>query len=106
MSNDLGTLGTFVSLPMHGPSRYWLRGKQEGDRYSTAEAVIFLLQALGLTESSETLQVQFELHVYAGLRSRGRKQLAEQYLEQSVLPAALPEFMAQLNSRRPRYLGD
>ncbi|PCJ42804.1 MAG: DTW domain-containing protein [SAR86 cluster bacterium] len=106
MSNDLSTRGDFVSLPMHGPSRYWLRGKQEEERYSTAETVVFLLQALGLPEASDKLQVQFELHVYAGLRARGRKDLAGQYLEHSVLRTALPDFINQLNSRRPRRLGD
>lgn len=106
MSNGLRAEANFVSLPMTGPSRYWLRGKQDGERYSTAEAVIFLLQSLGLNTEAEKLRVQFELQVYSGLRSRGRKTLAEEYLQDSILLKIVPDFIDQLNSRRPRHEGD
>lgn len=106
MSNGVRSHGKFVSLPMSGRSRYWLRGKQEGERFSSAEAVIFLLQTLGLAAEADKLRIQFELQVYSGLRSRGRKSLAETYLLDSILSTALPDFIEQLDRRRPRRPGD
>jgi DTW domain-containing protein len=88
-------------LPLGGTSRFWLRAKQEGGRYSTAEALLFLLDSFGLDAQRDALQVQFELHVYANLRARGNTELAAQFLEESVLHAKLPEFMQQLQTRRP-----
>ncbi len=94
--------GRRVSLPMTGESRYWLRAQQDGARYSTAEALLFLLESFGLRDARDVLRVQFELHVYAGLRARGRKELAEEFLAESPLRAALPELIAAMNVVRPR----
>jgi DTW domain-containing protein YfiP len=55
--------GRLVQLPLCGESRFWLRAKQDGGRYSTAEALLFLLDCFGLTEQREALRVQFEMHV-------------------------------------------
>ena len=47
---------------------------------------MFLFSALGLAEEEARLRLQFELHVYAGLRTRGAKALAEKFLATSPLP--------------------
>ena len=93
--------GRRVRLPMTGPGRYWLRAHQEGLKYSTIEALIFLLDALGLSAEAARLRLQFELHVYAGLRTRGAKARAEEFLTTSGLRAAFPELLEQLGRRRP-----
>lgn len=102
MARAVAPEGRLTRLPMQGESRYWLRAQQDGGRFSTAEALMFLLAELGLHEAHASLQRQFELHVYAGLRARGRKDLAEAFLQDSILPAALPEALATLQRRRPR----
>ena len=101
MAQEVGSWGRLVSLPMAGDSRYWLRAQQDGGRFSTVEALAFALEVFGLPEVRAELQRQFELHVYARLRARGRKAAAEEFLAGSPLPAAFPELMAQLNLRRP-----
>lgn len=102
MARVLAPEGRLVALPMAGESRYWLRAQQDGGRFSTAEALMFLLQALGLGDAAERLRVLFELHVYAHLRARGRAEFAQEFLAASPLRTALPELIAQLNTRRPR----
>ena len=94
--------GRRICLPMSGTSRFWLRDQQEGSRFSTAEALIFLLRAFGLAAAAETLALQLELHVYAHLRARGLKYEAESYLAKSPARGAFPELLAALNVRRPR----
>jgi DTW domain-containing protein YfiP len=101
MARTVGAWGRRVNLPMAGRSRYWLRAQSDTGRFSTAEALIFLLGALGLAEAQAGLRVQFELHVYASLCARGCKQLAADYLVDSPLPAALPDLLAELARRRP-----
>ena len=102
MAQEIGSWGRLVSLPMSGVSRYWLRAQQDGGRFSTMEALLFLLDALGYATACRELRVQFELHVYAGLRARGRKAEAREFLQESPLGAALPDLLAQLDTRRPR----
>ncbi len=102
MRRAVGSWGRVVSLPMSGESRYWLRAQQDGGRFSTVEALLFLLGALGLTREQAELQIQFELHVYAGLRARGRKAVAEEFLATSPIRTARPELLAGLQMRRPR----
>ena len=94
--------GRLVRLPMSGESRYWLRTKQDAERFSTAEALMFFLRELGLAEAEAKLRSQFELMVYAALRARGRVDLASAFLEASVLNESMPEQLAQLQERRPR----
>jgi DTW domain-containing protein YfiP len=94
--------GRAVSLPMTGPSRYLLREQQAAGHYSTVEALLFLLEAFGLREAGAQLRLQFELHVYAGLRARGEKVAAEQFLADSPIRDAFPELLAKLALRRPR----
>lgn len=102
MAQEVAPWGRLVGLPMTGVSRYWLRTQQDGGRFSTVEALLFLLKAFGLGEAHRHVQLQFELHVYASLRARGRKEQAEEFLAESPLVAAMPELVAQLNERRPR----
>jgi DTW domain-containing protein len=103
MAREVASWGRLISLPMMGVSRYWLRAQQEGGRFSTVEALIFLLDFLGLENQGELLRLQFELHVYASLRSRGRTDLAAAFLVDSPLRHSLPEFLAQLHTRRPLH---
>lgn len=102
MMHGVKTWGRLVSLPMTGPSRYLLRGQQGAGNYSTVEALLFLLDALGLKAEHATLRLQFELHVYAGLRARGEKRAAENFLAGSPLSDAFPALLAELNRRRAR----
>ncbi len=93
--------GRRVRLPMTGASRYWLRAQQGAGQFSTVEALLFLLAALGLQEAHTQLRLQFELHVYAGLRARGRKSAAADFLVSSPVREAFPELLAQLAEKRP-----
>ena len=65
------------------------------------EALLFLLEAFALTDIAAKLRLQFELHVYAGLRARGSKELAAQYLATSPLQQALTDHVATLQTPRP-----
>ena len=100
MAQEVANWGRVVSLPMTGSSRFWLRAQQLGGRFSTVEALLFVLQMFGLAAAHEVLRRQFELHVYASLRVRGHKERAEEFLRESPVPAAFPELLAQLNVRR------
>lgn len=93
--------GRLVKLPMQGESRFWLRSQQGGSQFSTIEALIFLLQAFGLEAAGTELQHQFELHVYAGLRARGRVDVAAQYLAGSPINTALADYLRAYQARRP-----
>ncbi|NQW47194.1 MAG: DTW domain-containing protein [Planctomycetes bacterium] len=92
--------GRCVRLSAPGPSRYWLREQTEQHHISTAEALLCVYNALGDTAAEECFRLHFELHVYATLRARGRRQLAEDFLRESPLRAALPTFLDQLNAGR------
>ena len=100
MARVTGSWGRRVNLPMQGESRYWLRTQSGAGRFSTAEALLFLLGALGLTGAQAQLRVQFELHVYATLCSRGHKQRAADYLVDSPIRTALAEVLENFASRR------
>jgi DTW domain-containing protein len=102
MMHGVKSWGRLVNLPMTGPSRYLLRDQQGAGNYSTVEALLFLFEALGLKAAHVALRLQFELHVYAGLRARGEKTAAEKFLASSPVGEALPELLAELNRRRPR----
>lgn len=93
--------GRRVRLPMYGKSRYALRGQNGEGRFSTFEALLFLLEALGHADAATRLRLQFELHVYAGLCARGRKPEAAAYLEASPIREAFPDVLAELARTRP-----
>lgn len=93
--------GRCIRLPAGlPPSRYGLRKSPAPGMYSTVEALGFLLETLGMAEAATQLRVQFELHVYAGLRSRGAVAAAEKFLAESLLPAELPGCLSALTERR------
>ena len=96
MSRAISSWGRRVSLPMTGESRYWLRAQSEPGRFSTVEALLFLLASLGLQRTHDELRGQFELHVYAGLRSRGHKEKAADYLASSPIRETLWGLLGQL----------
>jgi tRNA-uridine aminocarboxypropyltransferase len=102
MSREIESWGRTVSLPMTGESRYWLRAQQDGGRFSSIEALLFLLKEFGLAQPYRELQLQFELHVYAGLRARGSKAAAIEFLKDSPVVDAFPDLLAQLDVRRAR----
>jgi DTW domain-containing protein YfiP len=93
--------GRRVRLPMAGTSRYQLRAQNGEGRFSTFEAMLFLLDALGHAEPAARLRLQFEVHVYAGLCARGRKAEAAAYLADSPVATAFPELLAEYARRRP-----
>jgi len=93
--------GRPVRLSQSGASRYWLRSQERLEQFSTAEALIAVLKALGEDQAAVRFGHQFELHVYATLRARGHKATAEEYLRGSSLPAVFPGFLARLHERRP-----
>lgn len=103
MMEQVKDWGRRVRLPMAGRSRYALRAQNGEGRFSTFEALLFLLEALGHAEPAERLRLQFEVHVYAGLCSRGRKLEAEAYLEESPVRDAFPELLAEFARKRPNH---
>ncbi len=102
MAQEVRGWGRMVSLPMAGESRYRLRAQSEAGGFSTIEALLFLLQQFGLHEAHEALRAQFELHVYASLRARGHKAMAETFLSDSPIRPLFADLIAQLNISRPR----
>jgi DTW domain-containing protein YfiP len=102
IAQEIGSWGRLVNLTMSGDSRYWLRSQADERRFSTAEALLFLLDAFQLSAAHAHLSLQFDLHVYANLRARGSKAAALDFLERSSLQQAFPELLAQLDVRRPR----
>lgn len=102
MAHEVRDWGRTYSLPMTGESRFWLRAQAAPGRFSTVEALLFLLARLGLTREERALRLQFELHVYASLRSRGRLDPAAAYLATSPIRDAYAPFLAQLHEPRPR----
>lgn len=100
-------IGRCVRLPDAAaePSRYWLRDQPAADRLSTAEALLGVFRSRGETAAEHALRLHFELHVYATLLARGRREMAERYLGHSPLLAAAPEAVARLDARRPGPTG-
>lgn len=93
--------GRPVRLSLGARSRYWLRNQRGDGNLSTAEALIGFYGSLGLAEAADGLSLHLELQVYAGLRSRGRKVEAEDYLAQSPIRTRLAPFLDRLHQRRP-----
>ena len=101
MSQTVAPWGRLVRLPMKGQSRYRLREQQLAGNYSTIESLLFLLGALGLAKEEAQLRLQFELHVYAGLRARGSKVAAAEYLSTSPVREAFPLLLQEFDRIRP-----
>ncbi len=100
MAQAVGTWGRLIRLPEAGPSRNALRRQENAGNYSTIESLMFLLSALGLDEAQARMRLQFELHVYAGLRVRGAKEAAALFLASSPIREAFPELLARMHERR------
>ena len=81
-------------------SRYWLRDQPGPARLSTAEALMGILRAVGEHGPEQRLRLHFELHVYATLLARGRREMAERYLGHSPLLGDAPDALARLHGRR------
>jgi hypothetical protein len=95
MVRAVGGWGRKVRLPMAGASRYWLRSQQGEGRFSTIEALLFLLEAAGRPDEARRLRVAFELQVYAGLSVRGDRPRRDAYLATSTVRPALEEILAR-----------
>jgi len=93
--------GRCLRLPPTAPSRYWLRDQNAATHVSTAEALLVVLDALGDAPAAGRFRLHFELHVYATLRARGHRSLAEKYLGASPLRQSIPEVLERLDTRRP-----
>lgn len=80
-------MGRCVRLPdpTAEPSRYWLRDQPAAAQLSTAEALMGVFRSIGEHEAERRLRLHFELHVYAMLLARGRREMAERYLGHSPL---------------------
>jgi DTW domain-containing protein YfiP len=95
--------GRCVRLPdaaTSEPSRYWLRNQAQPEQLCTAEALMGVLAAVGEPEAAQHLRLHFELHVYATLRVRGHRELAERYLGHSPLLTDAPDALDRLHARR------
>jgi len=95
--------GRCVRLPdsaTSAPSRYWLRNQAQPEQLCTAEALMGVLTAMGEPEAAQRLRLHFELHVYATLRVRGHRELAERYLGHSPLLTEAPDAIDRLHARR------
>ena len=95
-------VGRRVRLPETDaePSRYWLRDQPEPTHLSTAEALMGVCRAVGEIAAGRLLRLHFELHVYATLLARGRREMAERYLGHSPLLGEAPEVLQALHARR------
>jgi DTW domain-containing protein YfiP len=82
------------------PSRYWLRNQAQPEQLCTAESLMGVLTAVGEPEAARHLRLHFELHVYATLRVRGHRELAERYLGHSPLLTEAPDALDRLHARR------
>jgi DTW domain-containing protein YfiP len=101
MATHVAGWGRSVCLPPAGPSRNGLRRQDQPGKYATAEALIQLFDTLGLAAAAEALRQQFELHVYAGLRTRGARVQAAEFLATTRLPELFPGVIAELHRVRP-----
>ncbi len=109
MRRAVESWGRLIRIPPGAPSRFELRSQHNSDRYSTVETLLRVMGALNLPGAAKCLQTQFELHVYAGLRSRGALAEAARFLEESPLERELPEVLRALQERRrgrPAELGE
>jgi DTW domain-containing protein YfiP len=81
------------------PSRYWLRDQAHASQLSTAEALMAVLNTVGDTQAAIELRLHFELHVYATLLSRGKREMAERYLGHSPLLTDASNRLDRLHAR-------
>jgi DTW domain-containing protein YfiP len=101
MLRSLEGVGRCVRLPDtdNASSRYWLRDQPGPAQLSTAEALLGVFGAVGEHEAARCLRLHFELHVYATLLSRGKREMAERYLGHSPLLTTAPAAVGHLHAR-------
>jgi len=101
MLRSVAGVGRCVRLPDPDaePSRYWLRDQPSSSQLSTAEALMGVFRGIGESEAERRLQFHFELHVYATLLARGRREMAERYLGHSPLVSEATEVLDRLHAR-------
>jgi DTW domain-containing protein YfiP len=94
-------MGRSVRLPdpTAEPSRYWLRDQPAAAQLSTAEALMGVFRSIGEHEAERCLRLHFELHVYAMLLARGRREMAERYLGHSPLLTDASGILESLHAR-------
>lgn len=101
MLRTVDRLGHCVRLPNAdvAPSRYWLRDQPAPGQLSTAEALMGVFEAAGEHDAARRLRLHFELHVYAMLLARGRREMAERYLGHSPLLTEAAPALDRLHTR-------
>jgi len=94
-------LGRCVRLPDDGlpEGRFWLREQPGPRQLCTAEALVGVLEAVGEPDAARRLRLHFELHVYAMLLARGRREMAERYLGHSPLLIEAAPALDRLHAR-------
>ena len=102
MLRTIEGMGRCIRLPdaSDEPSRNWLRDQAEPERISTAEALMGVFRAMGDLGAERILRLHFELHVYATLLARGRREMAERYLGHSPLLSDALGALEQLHARK------
>ena len=85
-----------VKVPCPGEGRFWVRDQREEGHVSTAEALLALLELVGDGTTARRLRLHFELHVWATLRARGKRQRAGEFLASSPLLEEIPAVIAAL----------
>jgi DTW domain-containing protein len=91
--------GRLIRIPTPEHSRFWLREQAGPGRVSTLEAVTASLRHLGLNEAAETLDDALEVHVLAGLLTRGFKQKAAEFRATSTRLHRFPGLLQRLQAR-------
>ena len=101
MLRAVESAGRVVRLPDAGgdQSRYWLRDQPAPMQLSTAEALIGVMRGMGDYEAGRYLHLHFELHVYATLLARGKREMAERYLGHSPLLTEARDVLDRLHTR-------
>jgi DTW domain-containing protein YfiP len=102
MLRTVESLGRCVRLAddsLAEPSRYWLRDQPGPSQLSTAEALTAVFGSIGDGDAARLLRLHFELHVYATLLSRGKREMAERYLGDSPLRSEAPDVLDHLHAR-------
>jgi DTW domain-containing protein YfiP len=101
MLRTVESLGRCVRLPDADVTtgRYWLRDQPAAGHLSTAEALMGVLQAVGEPAAARQLRLHFELHVYATLLARGKREMAERYLGHSPLLTEGRDALDRLHAR-------
>lgn len=94
-------MGRCVRLPDAGdqPSRFWLRRQASPAQFSTAEALMGVFRWCAEHDAEQQLRLHFELHVWATLLARGRREMAQRYLGHSPLLTTVPDVVDRLLAR-------